>query len=73
MKNKNREMKEKLIMDAVDIQAVTGYSIEHCRKILRKIKQAAGKLKHQKVTVEEVSEYLGLTPEQIRNFFRKAA
>lgn len=64
-------MKEKLFLDAVDVQAVTDYSIGHCRKILRQIKQASGKLKHQKVTVEEVSEYLGIDPGQIRSFFRK--
>ncbi|MBU4539552.1 MAG: hypothetical protein L6264_08095 [Weeksellaceae bacterium] len=64
-------MKEKLIMDAVDVHAVTRYSIGHCRRILRTIKSSHAKLKHQKVTVEEVSEYLGIDAEQIRSFFRK--
>lgn len=64
-------MKEKLIMDAVDVHAVTSYSLGHCRRIIRKIKESNAKLKHQKVTVEEVSEYLGINPEQVRNFFRK--
>ena len=64
-------MKEKLIMDAVDVHAVKSYSLGHCRRIIRKIKESNAKLKHQKVTVEEVSEYLGINPEQVRNFFRK--
>ena len=64
-------MKDKLFMDAVDVHAVTNYSIGHCRRIIRKIKACNGKLKHQKVTVEEVSEYLGVCPEQLRSFFRK--
>ena len=64
-------MKEKLIMDAVDVHAVTSYSMGHCRRIIRRIKESKAKLKHQKVTLEEVSEYLGLNPEQLRSFFRK--
>lgn len=64
-------MKEKLIMDAVVVHAVTDYSIGHCRRILRKIKSSKAKLKHQKVTVEEVSEYLGISSEQIRNVLQK--
>ncbi|MBB5332552.1 hypothetical protein [Chryseobacterium koreense] len=58
-------------MDAVDVHAVTHYSIGHCRRILRKIKSLKSKLKHQKVTVEEVSEYLGISSEQIRNVLQK--
>lgn len=72
IKVKNTDMKEKIFMDAVDIHAITGYSMGHCRKIIRKIKETSGKLKHQKVTVEEVSKYLGVSPEQLRQFYRKA-
>ncbi|MCQ4035288.1 hypothetical protein [Kaistella montana] len=64
-------MKQKLIMDAVDVHVVTRYSLGHCRRIIRKIKDINHKLKHQKVTVEEVSDYLGLKPEEIRELFQK--
>ncbi len=60
-------MSVKIIMDAYDVHKLTKYSIGHCRRILRRIKTQKNKLKHQKVTVEEVSEYLGLSPELIRN------
>ncbi len=63
-------MREKVIMDAHDVHAFTRYSIGHCRRIIRKIKESNAKLKHQKVTVEEVSEYFGIHPEQVRSFFR---
>ena len=62
-------MASKIIMDAYDVHRLTNYSIGHCRRIIRKIKSEKKKLKHQKVTVEEVSEYLGLSPELIRNTF----
>ena len=63
-------MKDKVIMDAYDVQAFTRYSMGHCRRIIRKIKECNAKQKHQKVTVEEVSEYFGINPAQVRSFFR---
>jgi hypothetical protein len=33
-------MKVKLIMNANDVQAITDYSIGHCRRILRKIRES---------------------------------
>ena len=45
-------MKVKLIMNANDVQAITDYSIGHCRRILREIRKSKRKLKHQKVTVK---------------------
>ena len=63
-------MKDKLIMDPVDLHAFTQYSVGHCRKIIRKIKTANAKQKHQKVTVDEVAEYFGICPDRIRSFFR---
>ncbi|MGZ8526951.1 MAG: hypothetical protein ACXWVV_05125 [Kaistella sp.] len=63
-------MKDKLIMDAHDVHAFTRYSMGHCRRIIRKIKECNAKQKHQKVTVDEVSEYFGINPEQVLSFFR---
>ena len=64
-------MKSKLVMNANDVQAVTDYSIGHCRRILRRIKQQKSKLKHQMVTVEEVSDYLGIDCDKIKSVFSK--
>lgn len=63
------QMSTKIIMDAYDVSKVTKYSLGHCRRILRKIKLAKNKQKHQKVTVEELGEYLGISPEAIRSSF----
>ncbi|WP_297983063.1 hypothetical protein [uncultured Chryseobacterium sp.] len=60
-------MKKKLFLDSHDLQVITNYSIGHCRKILRDIRSKKMKLKHQKVTVDEVADYLGLNPDEIRN------
>lgn len=64
-------MKNKLIMNANDVQAITAYSIGHCRRIIRRIKQQKNKLKHQMVTVEEVSDYLGIEYEKLLSNFSK--
>lgn len=64
-------MKVKLIMNANDVQAITDYSIGHCRRILRGIRKSKRKLKHQKVTVEEVGAYLGINADDIRKIFSK--
>ena len=64
-------MKVKLIMNANDVQAITDYSIGHCRRILREIRTSKRKLKHQKVTVEEVGANLGIHADDIRKIFSK--
>ena len=60
-------MKKKLFLESCDVQKITQYSIGHCRKILRDIRAKKQKQKHQKVTVDEVADYLGLSPEDIRD------
>ena len=57
-------MAARLLWTRNDVHRLTNYSIGHCRRIIRKIKSEK-KLKHQK-GLEEVSEYLGLSPELIR-------
>ena len=63
-------MRKKLFLDSTDLQVITRYSIGHCRKILRKIRVQNHKERHQKVTVEEVAEYLGLNSEEIHKVIR---
>ena len=58
-------------MDPLDIHVVTNYSIGHCRRIIRRIKSEKNKQKHQKVTVEEVGEYLGIPVTLLRENFSK--
>ena len=58
-------------MNANDVQAITDYSIGHCRRILREIRKSKRKLKHQKVTVEEVGAYFGIFVFYISKIFSK--
>lgn len=58
-------------MDPYDVHLVTNYSLGHCRRIIRRIKSAKNKLKHQKVTVEEVGDYLGVSASLIRETLSK--
>ena len=58
-------------MNANDVHLVTNYSLGHCRRIIRRIKSEKNKLKHQKVTVEEVGAYLGINADDIRKIFSK--
>lgn len=58
-------MRKKLIVDAHDVHAVTNYSLGHCRRILRNIKELKQKAKHQKVTLMELSEYLGINSDEL--------
>lgn len=60
-------MSKKLFLDSTDLQMITKFSIGHCRRILRKIRQNSRKQKHQKVTIPEIAEYLGLNEDEIRN------
>lgn len=62
-------MKVKLIMNSNDVQAFTDYSIGHSRRILRLIKEKLNKQKHHKVTVEEFSDFIGVSPEVVRKRF----
>jgi hypothetical protein len=43
-----------------DIQIVTGKSERQCRNIINAIKTKLNKEKHQVVTIEEFSTYMGL-------------
>ncbi len=43
-----------------DIQIVTGKSERQCRNIINAIKTKLNKEKHQVVTIEEFSSYMGL-------------
>lgn len=53
-----------------DIQQITGKSERQSRNILNQVKALHHKEKHQLVTIEELSQYLGLTPEEVRAFLK---
>lgn len=50
-----------------DIQIITGKSERQCRNIFKDIKVFYKKEKHQMVTVDELSNYLGIHIDVIRN------
>lgn len=57
--------KEPINIRAKDLMRINGLSQSQCYKILRKIRLSFGKQKHQFVTIEETSEYLGVDESNI--------
>jgi hypothetical protein len=53
-----------------DIQRITGKSERQGRNVISNIKRQLHKLKHQPVTIEEFCSYMGLRPEDVKDFFR---
>lgn len=51
-----------------DIQRITGKSERYSRDLIHKIKKANEKPEHQMVSIEELSAYIGLPPEKVREF-----
>jgi hypothetical protein len=51
-----------------DVQRITGKTDRYGRKLLKKIKDKLKKGDHQFVTIEEFSDYLGLSPELVKSY-----
>lgn len=58
-------MRKKIIVDPYDVYLLTGYSISHCRRILREIRKLYNKLPRQKVTVAELAAYFNIAVDTI--------
>ena len=58
----------RIIVYPKDVQRITGRSEKYGRILLKKIKQEFSKKDHQFVTVEEFSQYTGLSTEVIQRF-----
>ena len=58
----------RIIVYPKDVQRITGRSEKYGRILLKKIKQEFSKKDHQFVTVEEFSQYTGLSMEVIQRF-----
>ena len=58
----------RIIVYPKDVQRITGRSEKYGRILLKKIKQEFSKKEHQFVTVEEFSQYTGLSMEMIQRF-----
>lgn len=53
-----------------DVQLITGKGERQSREIIKQIKLLKNKTKHQVVTIQELSEYLGLNPADIGGLLR---
>ncbi len=62
MKKRN----QRLCVYPKDIQRITGRSDRYSRQLLHTIKNHFGKQAHQALSAEEVSTYLGLPVESVR-------
>ena len=58
----------RIIVYPKDVQRITGRSEKYGGILLKKIKQEFSKKEHQFVTVEEFSQYTGLSMEMIQRF-----
>lgn len=53
---------------AKDIQRITGRSERYCRKILSDIRTKLNKESHQFITLEEFSDYAGISLDIVRRY-----
>ena len=59
---------KRIIIYPKDIQRITGRSERYGRKLLQQIRFELGKDDHQLVTVNEFSDYTGVSMEQVEEF-----
>jgi len=59
---------QRMIVYPKDVQRITGKSERYGRYLLKRIKERNAKADHQFVTVEEFSEYTGLSMEMVTGF-----
>ena len=58
-------MKHRILIYPKDIQLITGKSYKSSRIMLNKIKQDLNKAPHQIITPRELSQYLGISLEEL--------
>ena len=62
----------RLIIRPKDIEIILNVSPSHARRIVRVIKKANDKEKHQKITINEFCRYMGLdVKDELNEFYNK--
>jgi hypothetical protein len=56
----------RIVIYTKDVQRMTGKSEKYCRMLLKKIMDATHKESHQFVSIEDFSEYTGLSLDIVR-------
>jgi len=51
-----------------DVQRITGRSERYGRKVIQRIKEQLGKEEHQLVSIEELADFIGLPPDDLREY-----
>jgi hypothetical protein len=59
---------KRLIIYPKDVQRITGRDIRYCRALLGKVRQTRNKRKDQFVSVNDFSEFTGLSVEEIASY-----
>ena len=62
---------KRITIDPSDIEILIGRDIGTAQKLLRTIKDALGKKKHQRVTIKEFCDYIGFPFEDTCNMINK--
>ncbi|WP_339836271.1 hypothetical protein [uncultured Flavobacterium sp.] len=57
----------RLIIRPKDIEIILNVSPSYARRIVRVIKKAYGKEKHQKITINEFCRYMGLDVKDVKD------
>lgn len=54
-----------------DVQRLLGLSYSQAKRKVKAIREINGKQKHQCITIDETADYLGVTPETIKENLQK--
>ncbi|MFD2697394.1 hypothetical protein ACFSQ0_05275 [Mesonia sediminis] len=62
------KIKRRIQVHPTDIQNITGFSLRHSQRILKRLKEMKGKSKNQIITTQELADYLGIDLEIVQDF-----
>ncbi|MBU3659046.1 MAG: hypothetical protein FGM14_04200 [Flavobacteriales bacterium] len=61
---------QRVVIYPKDIMIITGRSERYSRNLLKQIKTSYSKLKHQPLTIDEFSHYMGFDPLKIAQLIK---
>lgn len=62
--------RNRIVIYPKDVQLITGRGLRYAQRILRIIRKRLGKKEHQFVTLEESSEFSGLSVQDLEQYLR---
>ncbi len=70
MKTTPNRIPTRVVLYPKDVENITGRRGSTARKLIRKIRQALGKSKHEFVTIREFSFFTGIEEDLIKDFLQ---